>query len=76
MGHGVLLPSGGSSSAGKKVNSGISDLHLFIKTIEKDLTEQFRGSMHEINPATPNEIRRQVEDQMRLFGLDPKSGNN
>jgi hypothetical protein len=50
---------------------------LFIKTIEKDLAEQFRvGGVHEINPATPNQIRRQVEDQMRLFGLDPKSGNN
>ncbi len=27
-------------------------------------------------PATPKQILRKVEDQMRAFGLDPKSGSN
>ena len=59
---------GGSGAPGKKGGS-ISDLHLFIKAFEKDFSAQ-KG------PATPKQILRKVEDQMRAYGLDPKSGNN
>lgn len=53
----------------------MSDLHQFIEMMEIDLTEQYRNQVV-YDQATPSQIRRQVEDQMRLFGLDPKSGNN
>ena len=52
---------------------------MFIKTIEKDLSEKFKNMADMTtskSPATPNQILRKVEDQMRLFGLDPKSGTN
>ena len=53
-------------------------MHLFIKTIEKDLSEKFRNmkDLSSKGPATPKQILRKVEDQMRAFGLDPKSGSN
>ena len=56
--------SGTGSGNKKATSSNISDLHLFIKTIEKDLTEKFK-SMQDIGvkgPATPNQILRKVED--------------
>ena len=64
MNQGSIVPSAGSGS--KKGNSNIKDLHLFIKTIEKDLTDKFK-SMQDIsastkNPATPNQILKKVED--------------
>ena len=67
-----------SSTGSNKKGSSISDLHLFIKTIEKDLAEKFRNmkDLSSKGPATPKQILRKVEDQMRAFGLDPKSGSN
>ena len=52
---GGVNPTTGTGS-NKKGSGNISDLHLFIKTIEKDLTEKFRN-MQDIGvkgPATPN----------------------
>ena len=46
--------------------------------MEIDLNEQYRsGAPYDpLTAPTLGSIRHQVEDQMRLFGLDPKSGNN
>lgn len=69
---------GSNKKPSNQNNNNIADLHLFIKTIEKDLSEKFKN-MQELGPkgpATPKQILRKVEDQMRAFGLDPKSGSN
>ena len=53
-----------SSTGSNKKGSSISDLHLFIKTIEKDLAEKFRNmkDLSSKGPATPKQILRKVED--------------
>ena len=53
-----------SATGSNKKGSSISDLHLFIKTIEKDLAEKFRNmkDLSSKGPATPKQILRKVED--------------
>ena len=57
--------------------NNLADLNYFIKYIEKDLNKKFK-SMKEINqmPTTPSNIIKKVEDQMRVFGVDPKFWQN
>lgn len=64
-------PSG--KKGGSSQHQSRSDLHLFIEAFEKDyMSAQANGAP----VATPKQILRKVEEQMRAFGLDPKSGNN
>ena len=52
----------------------MADLNFFIKSIEKDLTEQYK-TMNSI-PHTPNSIIRKVEDQLKAIGYDKNSSSN
>jgi hypothetical protein len=50
------------STTGKQMNN-LADLNFFIKSLEKGMSS---------NSATPSNLIKKVEDQMRALGVDPK----
>jgi hypothetical protein len=62
-----------NGSSQKQINK-LADLNFFIKSIEKDLNEQYKTKNS--LPHTPNALLRKVEDQIKALGQNNSSNPN
>ena len=63
------------SGSSQKQMSKLADLNFFIKSIEKDISQQQLNNKKS-NSSTPNALLRKVEDQMKAYGYDKNNSSN